>query len=177
MAVKKKLTDLISNYGFSTASIAVIKKFTLPATKQQLGLVLKGFAKFLLSAESSFEKRWLQFDKVVIEDYFGGEVQIIKPKVLSFNLPANTYTPDFMYVMKNGDIVFVEVKGSPFQQGYRDSIAKLRMCATLNYYWKFIMVMPDKESKNGWKVTEIPPDEEYGGLFKELCDQLEQEKK
>lgn len=174
--VKKKLTDLIDNYGFSTAAIERIKKFSPPSTKTQLSLVLKGFAKFLLKAKSSYEKRWLQFDKVVIEDYYETKVQIIRPKPLSFHLPANVYTPDFMYILDNGDTLYIEVKGSEFQHGYRDSVAKLRMTATLFYFWKFAIAMPDKNGKNGWKIIPIEPDEEYGGLLLELYNQLESEK-
>jgi len=172
----KKLTDLINSYGLSTASIEVIKKFLPKTNKTQLANVLRGFAKYLLKAESSFEKKWLMIDKVVIEDYYGSKVVIMRPKPISFLLPSNIYTPDFFYILEDGRRIYVEVKASPFQQGYRDAIAKLRMTATLFYFEIFIMVMPDKESKNGWKVTPIEPDEAYGGILAELYNQLEGEK-
>jgi len=171
----KKLTDLVSSYGFSTASIDIIKKFVPKTTKAQLNNALRGFAKYLLLAESSFEKRWLKFDKVVVEDYFGSKVALMRPKPVSFLLPANVYTPDFFYILEDGRRVYVEVKGSTFQQGYRDAIAKLRMAATLYYFETFIEVMPDKTSKNGWSVKLIEPDVEYGNLFAELSSQIDME--
>ena len=174
MAIRK-LDDLVRNYGLSTASIRIIQKFIPNTTKTQLAGALRAFAKYMLKAESSFEKRWLSFDSVVIEDFFESKVAVMRPKPFSFLLPANSYTPDFMYILEDGRHVFVEVKGSQFQHGYRDSIAKLRMAATLFYFYTFVEVMPNKEHKNGWAVRLIEPDVEYGGLFQELARQIESE--
>lgn len=171
----KKLDTLVNTFGFSLDAIRVITKLTPNASKNQLALAVKGFAKFLLKAESPFEKRWLNFDKVVIEDTFGSPVLIMRPKPCTFNLPANKYTPDFLYILEDGQRIYVEIKGSKFQHGYQDAIAKMRMTSTLYYYDTFVEVMPDKEAKNGWKVTVIPPDVEYGGILTELYNQLKEE--
>ena len=176
-AKKRTFENLVNTYGFSTEAIRIIRKFIVKEdpTKRQLELALKGFARFLLKAESAQEIKWLKFATTVIKETFKSDVIITKPKPCSFNLPANSYTPDFLHILKDGRRVYVEVKGSEFQPGYRDSIAKLRMTATLYYYDIFILVMPDVKEPNGWKVKIIELDEEYGGIFDELAKQIENE--
>lgn len=169
----KKLNVLVENFGFSLDALKIMGKFAPKASKNQLALVVKGFAKFLLKAESPFEKRWLNFDKVCVEDMFSSPVLITRPKPCTFKLPANDYTPDFLYLLEDGQRIYVEVKASKFQNGYQDAIAKLRMTATLYYYDTYVLAMPDKESKNGWNLKIIPPDVEFGGILNELYNQLD----
>lgn len=63
--------------------------------------------------------------------YFGSKVLRLVYEPITFNLPGNRYTPDFMAVLADGRVVFVEIKGSTKQRGYRDARSKLRAAADM----------------------------------------------
>lgn len=168
----KSLDEKISNHGLSVQAIEVILgKYP----KGKPDAILRGFAKFMLTAESSVEAKWLPFSLVVITRKFPemGGVFLERIRPVSFHLPGGIYTPDFYYLMNDGSRIVVEVKGSKFQSNYRDARGKLRAAATLNPDHVFCEVMPNRESENGWSVEVIEPDEDYGKFLSELKSAME----
>lgn len=156
-SVRKKTSDLINAYGFSTDSIQGMRLIIpyLPLSK-----IVEAFAKYLLAAESREEQRWHVNgeDIPLIQDYFDQKVALCKPKAQSYNLPGGRYSPDYLYILEDGTRVVVEVKGSKFQKGYRDAVAKMKAAATLHWYDKFMLVM---WANGHWELTEILPDKDF----------------
>lgn len=167
----RSLDALVSNYGLSPAAIRVIRT---EFPKGSLETLLRSFARFMLVAESREELKWQPFSRTVLKDHLGTDVVLERYHSIAFVLPGNVYTPDFNYVMSDGSRVMVEVKGSEFQPGYRDAIAKMRMAATLNFDYVFILAMPDKACSNGWHVETIAPDEHYGAFLQELSNVMDE---
>lgn len=167
----RSLDALVSNYGLGTGAINVIRR-TFP--KGKLDTILRGFARFMLTAESREEIKWKPFARLVLKDHLELDVSMEKYHSIAFILPGNTYTPDFSYIMSDGTRVMVEVKGSEFQPGYRDAIAKMRMAATLNWDYTFVLVMPDKAMPNGWHIETIEPDAKYGAFLEELYTAMQE---
>lgn len=167
----RSLDALVSNYGLGTDAIDVIRK-AFP--KGKLDPILRGFARFMLTAESREEIKWKPFAPAVLKAHLGLDVSLQKYHAIGFILPGNTYTPDFSYIMSDGTRVVVEVKGSEFQPGYRDAIAKMRMAATLNWDYVFVLVMPDKSMPNGWHIETIEPDVKYGAFLAELYEAMQE---
>ena len=68
---------------------------------------------------------------------YGEAVVLTMYEPMAFYLPGGRYKPDFMHILESGSILFVEVKGSTKQRGYRDSRAKLRAAAEVFpfFYW------------------------------------------
>ena len=80
---------------------------------------------------------------------------------VTFNLPGEKYTPDFMAIFSNGKTCFIEVKqeaitkkGKRYFAGksYRDSRSKLRAAASLNPWWDFYMAV---YNNGGWRLEKI----------------------
>ena len=57
---------------------------------------------------------------------------------ITFNLAGNKYTPDFMHLTDRGEVVFVEIKGSKRQRGYRDARSKLRLAKATHPWFTFV---------------------------------------
>lgn len=173
LPVNKSLAVKVDSFGLSTKAITLMQE---QYPKAKLDVIVRGFAKFMLPAESSVEAKWLLFSRSVIEGNFpetgGMFLERIRP--ISFHLPGGVYTPDFYYIMRDGTRIVVEVKGSKFQPNYRDARGKLRAAATLNPDFIFAEVMPNKECKNGWSVEVVEPDEDYGKFLNELKSTMEQ---
>lgn len=154
--VRKKTSDLVNSYGFSVDAIRVMERITprLPMSK-----VTDVWARYLLNAESLEEQRWKVMGTPLLEEYFGGaRVVLCRPKAVSYQLPGGRYTVDFLYFFDDGMRLAVDVKGSKFQKGYKDSVAKIRAAATLHWYDRFMMVMWERGK---WQLEEILPDKNY----------------
>lgn len=87
--------------------------------------------------KSDGERAFSTFGKALMEEHFGLTVLRMDYEPETFNLPGGKYTPDFRMIMSDCGIVFVEIKGSRYQHGYRDARSKLRAAAFLNpmYTW------------------------------------------
>ena len=66
-----------------------------------------------------------------LQSRFATPVAVLLYEACKWKLPGGWYTPDFMAVLDDGRVVFVEVKGSRKQRGYRDARSKLRAAAEL----------------------------------------------
>lgn len=166
----RSLDALVSNYGLSTDAIRVIRR---EFPRGNLETILRSFSRFTLTAESREEVKWKPFAHAVLKEHLGTDVALERYHSVAFVLPGAVYTPDFAYIMTDGSRVMVEVKGSEFQPGYRDAHAKMRLAATLNFDYQFVLVMPNKTAQNGWTAETIPPDPHYGAFLTELADVMD----
>jgi hypothetical protein len=157
MVKRKSTSNLVNSYGFSIASIRTMEAMT--PYVHPLHKAVEGWAKFLLEAESREEVRWQAMGIPLLEDYYEQKVVLWKPKAISWNLPGGRYSPDFLYIFEDGMRLHVEVKGSAFQYGYKDARAKLRIAATLYWFDRFMMVMPQAGAT--WSLEEICPDKDF----------------
>ncbi len=86
---------------------------------------------------SKTEEAWENLAILILEDEFKLRVIYAAYEPLTFNIPGGKYTPDFLYLLENGEHVLIEVKSKRRLQSYRDSRAKLRAAAELYpfYHW------------------------------------------
>ena len=88
---------------------------------------------------SESERLWGDmYGQIYIQDVFGHPVLQQNYEPITFSIPGGVYTPDFLYILNNGNMLFVEIKGSKEQKNYRDARSKLRACAEV-YYWAYWM--------------------------------------
>ena len=81
---------------------------------------------------SDAERSWAASGNHYLLAHYGTPVVKTYYEPFVVNLPGGKYTPDFMHLMSNGLVVFVEIKGSKAQRGYRDARSKLRAAAALH---------------------------------------------
>jgi hypothetical protein len=101
---------------------------------------------------SKAEEWWGTFGEAILADELGQEVVVTAYEPVTLHMPGNDYTPDFMHVLANGWICFVEVKAPLFErdkagkrafrgkQNMRDARSKLREAAETFPYFRFIEV-------------------------------------
>ena len=87
--------------------------------------------------------------------FFESRVSATLYEWVTFRLPGGTYTPDFMVILSDGRLVFIEVKESAYAKGYRDSRSKLRSAAALNPWFYFVMAVYGRKG-NSWRMEVIP---------------------
>lgn len=87
--------------------------------------------------KSEHERSFAQVAHALLANEFGAAVERLDYEPVTWNLPGNKYTPDFVAILEDGRIVQVEVKGSRKQRGYRDARSKLREAAAMHpeYAW------------------------------------------
>ena len=87
--------------------------------------------------KSAEERAFAQYAAALLYDQFGSTVHRLDYEPVTWNLPGNRYTSDFCAILSDGRVVFVEVKCSKRQRGYRDARSKLRAAAALHpeYVW------------------------------------------
>ncbi len=90
---------------------------------------------------SKAEEDWALIGSIIIADETGQGVRLCLYEPITFRLLGNKYTPDFQYILEDGAIVFVEVKGSKKQKNYRDSRSKLRAAAETHPYFQWYMAV------------------------------------
>jgi len=109
------------------------------------------------------EKEWARSQHVAyIQDFFNSPVVFWGYEWISFHLPGGLYTPDFLYVLQTGRLVFLETKGSRKQANYRDARSKLRGAATLNPWFWFYEC---RITKTSWVLEKIKPDQAWLGEY------------
>lgn len=108
---------------------------------------------------SKAEEWWATFGPAILE----GELRRLNPEAayavviteyepVTLHMAGNDYTPDFLHILSDGRMVFVEVK-APLaqrnragkrafrgQQNMRDARSKLREAAESFPYWQFVEV-------------------------------------
>lgn len=125
----------------------------LPEGFQALGDVSRLVTRF----KSKTEERWALEGKIFIGADFGAAVIWSAYEPLSLHLSAESYTPDFVYLLADGRLILVEVKGSARQQNYRDARSKLRSAANIFSFWNFLEVRWDRKAES-WNLEHIRPD-------------------
>lgn len=115
----------------------------------------------LILPKGGAEAEWLATEHVgYIHAMHGEAVVFWGYEWMSFKLPGGSYTPDFLYLLADGRLVFVECKGSKNQANYRDARSKLRAAATLNPWFWFYEVRIEKSAWNSaWNIERIEPDQ------------------
>lgn len=89
--------------------------------------------------KSKAEEDYAIFGAAMIHQELGKVVELTMYEPMAFYIPGGRYRPDFMHILEDGKIVFVEVKGSKKQKNYRDSRAKLRAAAEVFSFFTWIM--------------------------------------
>lgn len=102
---------------------------------------------------SKAEEQWSVINAMWVGDWFRVSVIETRYEPLTFHVPGGTYTPDFMNILEDGRIVFVEVKGSKAQKNYRDARSKLRAVREL-YPW-FYWCEARPVTRGAWEFEEI----------------------
>ena len=89
--------------------------------------------------KSNQEAEYAKIGALLIADEFGQPVVLTMYEPMAFYIPGGRYKPDFMHILENGEIVFVEVKGSKKQRGYVSSRQKLRAAAEVFHFFHWCM--------------------------------------
>lgn len=112
-------------------------------------------ARMVSPYRSKAEEAWAGIGAAWVMDWFGQAVVHELYEPMSFNLPGESYTPDFCYFLEDGTMVFCEVKGSRMQKNYRDARSKLRAAAALHPW--FIWTQATQAGRGAWDFEEIKP--------------------
>jgi len=86
---------------------------------------------------SNAERDWARLGALILSDEFGEAVLLTLYEPIRLSIPGGHYTPDFLHILEDGRTLFVEVKGSKKQKGYRDARSKLRAAAEIFNFWTF----------------------------------------
>lgn len=163
----KKTEDLITKYGLDGLALSRLSTYLTWVKDSDL---FKAVATFLLPARSDVEMKYRLFGKALVEKQTGRKVVFSGYEWFSFRLPGGTYKPDWCYLLDTGQWAIVEVKQSKFARGYRDQRAKLRAAATLNPWFLFYEIRPEKGE---WTVEHIPPDDSFLRTFTQTAERLD----
>jgi hypothetical protein len=86
---------------------------------------------------SNAERDWARLGALILSNEFGELVLLTLYEPVTLRLPGGSYRPDFLHILEDGRTLFVEVKGSKKQKGYRDARSKLRAAAEIFSFWTF----------------------------------------
>lgn len=120
--------------------------------------------KNLLGFQSRTEETFFEEGAAWIHAAYNKPVLAMFYEWVSFNLPSSTYTPDFMVMLTDHSLVFVEVKGSKNQRHYLPTRYKVRVAASLNPFFRFCIATPTPRS-NGWDIDRIEYDRKLSGFL------------
>ena len=81
---------------------------------------------------SDAERAWANQGAHYLAMEYACPVAVTYYEPFTIKLPGGKYTPDFLHILANGTIVFVEIKGSRKQPNYRDARSKLRAAAEIH---------------------------------------------
>ena len=101
--------------------------------------------------KSHCERRFAGLGATLLGAHFGAECLRFDYEPLRFKVPGGFYTTDWLALLADGRVVFVEVKGSKKQKGYRDARSKLRAAAEIYCWWTWVEVV----EQDGWTVEVI----------------------
>lgn len=102
--------------------------------------------------KSQSERDWATYGAMILAAELGARSnqQLYEP--MTFNLPGNKFTPDWLHILEDGRVVIVEVKRNKHLQSYRDSRAKLRLSAATHPWFTWIMAFGEGMD---WTLEEI----------------------
>lgn len=159
MSFKRQRTrsnaDNVDSFGLSFKALEILKE---QHPTQAIANLAKAFSSHFMAASSPPEFRWTSFAPPLLEETFGKKVVWTGRTSFTVHLPGAKYTPDFMHLLEDGAVVFVEVKGSTFQPSFRDSKSKIRAAATLYPFFHWYMAF---QAKGGWEFEEVKSDPNY----------------
>ena len=98
--------------------------------------------------KSDSEQQFASLGAIILRDALGIEVVEMRYEPCRWAIPGGHYMPDFLCVMSQGQIIFVEVKGSKKQKGYRDARSKLRAAAEIYPFFSWVEVVEE----DNWRV-------------------------
>ena len=110
--------------------------------------------------KSHAEEAWVGYGDVVLLGELGQHTAVMLYEPMSFRLLGETYKPDFMHLLEDGRVVFVEVKGvfigakgkKIYMKSYRDARSKLRAAAELHPWFTWIEA---RQENGGWIVERM----------------------
>lgn len=107
--------------------------------------------------KSSYEEAWMEYGVHTLEEVLGSECIWSAYEPVKFVLGKPIYTPDFIHVMRNGQLVIMEIKASRKQRGYRSSRTKLRTAAGIYPFFIWGLGVGHKENKkiSNWEIEFI----------------------
>jgi len=101
--------------------------------------------------KSGSEEQFALLGRAILREHFDAAVLLMLYEPCRWKIPGGHYTPDWMAILGTGMVVFVEVKGSRKQKGYRDARSKLRAAAEI--YSAFVWC--ECVEQDGWRVEVI----------------------
>ena len=103
--------------------------------------------------KSGAEQTFAGFGGMYWRANFGNDLMLLLYEPCKWKIAGGWYTPDFMAIMEDGNVVFVEVKGSKRQRNYRDARSKLRAAAATYPMFTWVEVVQE----GGWQVEVLNP--------------------
>ncbi len=101
---------------------------------------------------SKVEEEYAALCEILVHEWLNVRVLLTHYEPIAFNLPgAFKYTPDFLHVLEDRRILFVEVKNSKKQKGYRVTHNSIKTAAAIHPYFMWAECIKDK----GWGFEEI----------------------
>lgn len=89
--------------------------------------------------KSKAEEDYAIFGAAIIPQELGQLVVLTMYEPMAFYIPGGRYRPDFMHLLEDGSVVFVEVKKNKHLKSYRDSRSKLRAAAEVFPFFTWVM--------------------------------------
>jgi hypothetical protein len=114
-------------------------------------------AALLPAFDSKAEAWWERCGSLLIMGELDQRVALTQYHPVTFRLPGGSYTPDFLHILADGRLVFVEIKGSTHQKNYRDARSKLRATAELYAWATFYEAIVSISSQGCEKLERISP--------------------
>lgn len=100
---------------------------------------------------SRAERDFANLGAAILGARFGVAVLEMRYEAVKFHIPGGTYTPDFLAVLKTGQILLIEIKGSRRQKNYRDARSKLRAAAECYPWWTWCECV----AQDGYRVEVV----------------------
>ena len=101
--------------------------------------------------KSKCERRFANLGALLLGAHFGAECLWFMYEPQRFKIPGGHYTPDWLALMSDGRVVYVEVKGSKRQKGYRAARSKVRAAQEIYPMFTWVEVVESE----GWSVEVI----------------------
>lgn len=98
--------------------------------------------------KSDSERQFACLGCTLLGAHLGAKVMLLLYEPCRWVISGGHYTPDFMAVLEDGRVVFVEIKGTKKQRNYRDARSKLRAAATIYP----IFTWAEAVEEDGWSV-------------------------
>lgn len=117
---------------------------------------------FFLNARTPYEAKAILSLKAEVESAHNAKIVFAGYEWVTLKLPGGSYTPDWSFLLDNGQWVRVEIKASKMQPGYKDARSKLRAAASLNPWDTFYEYRNQTRAEGGgWCLELVKPDKEW----------------